>query len=251
MLTGYEDLLRRKRSTFRKISASLITLGIILLAVAFILWIPFNENTVDDLLIPSYGSYFYGNNDNLGYLKDWSLPAQFDPVYSDLDTTDYMVIEGKSSGSMSASHTIIIPAIDLASDVEPLVLMDDEKEPYYANPKNVVGHLPTSVNPGEQGAVWRFGHLESPFTSEGAVLWDIPKLENELNSDNNINVILENDSNRFIYRVSSISIVEEADFEIYQSDGSTLHIVTCYPRLKYDKRMIVNADLVGLDSIFD
>ena len=122
---------------------------------------------------------------------------------------------------------------------------------YYANPKNVVGHLPTSVNPGEQGAVWLFGHLESPFTREGAVLWDIPKLENELNNDNNINVILENDSNRFIYRVSSISIVEEAEFEIYQSDGSTLHIVTCYPRLKYDKRMIVNADLVGLDSIFD
>ena len=107
------------------------------------------------------------------------------------------------------------------------------------------------MNPGEQGAVWLFGHLESPFTREGAVLWDIPKLENELNNDNNINVILENDSNRFIYRVSSISIVEEADFEIYQSDGSTLHIVTCYPRLKYDKRMIVNADLVGLDSIFD
>ena len=70
-------------------------------------------------------------------------------------------------------------------------------------------------------------------------------------SNKNINVILENDSNRFIYRVSSISIVEEADFEIYESDGSTLHIVTCYPRLKYDKRMIVNADLVGLDSIFD
>ena len=251
MLTGYDDLLRRKRSTFRKISASLITLGIILLVVAFILWIPFNENTVDDLLPPSYEAYFYEDNDNVGYSKDWSLPAQLNPVYSDIDTTAYKVIEGNSSGSISASHTIIIPEIDLASNVEPLVLMDDEKEPYYANPKNVVGHLPTSVNPGEQGGVWLFGHLESPFTREGAVFWDIPKLENALNNNKNINVILENDSNRFIYRVSSISIVEEADFEIYESDGSTLHIVTCYPRLKYDKRMIVNADLVGLDSIFD
>ena len=100
MLTGYDDLLRRKRSTFRKISASLITLGIILLVVAFILWIPFNENTVDDLLPPSYEAYFYEDNDNVGYSEDWSLPAQLNPVYSDIDTTAYKVIEGNSSGSI-------------------------------------------------------------------------------------------------------------------------------------------------------
>ena len=66
-----------------------------------------------------------------------------------------------------------------------------------------------------------------------------------------MNAILENDSQRFVYRLKSISIIDEDQFETHESSRATLHIVTCYPRLKYDKRMVVNGELVVVDSLFD
>tara|TARA_B100001559_G_scaffold312235_1_gene309703 strand:+ start:4439 stop:5191 length:753 start_codon:yes stop_codon:yes gene_type:complete len=250
LLTGYDDLLRRKKSAFRKISVSLITLGLVFVFVAIILWLPINENTTDGLK-PVTQAY---SNTSLSNSKDspnWSVPKQFNPVYSDIDTSSLDIMQGQTVGSISSSSTIIIPIINLSAKIEPLVLNNDKDEPYYASPKNSAGHLPTSANPGEEGSVWLFGHLESPFTREGSVFWDIPKLEEALRNNENVNAILENDSQRFVYRLKSISIIDEDQFETHESSRATLHIVTCYPRLKYDKRMVVNGELVVVDSLFD
>tara|TARA_A100001037_G_scaffold306049_1_gene348884 strand:- start:6501 stop:7247 length:747 start_codon:yes stop_codon:yes gene_type:complete len=248
LLTGYDDLLRRKKSLFRKIATSFITLGVILIFVALILWLPLNEKTTGQTWSASepYDGKMYMN---LGNAKNWSLPDQFQPVYSEIDTTSFAIQAGETIGTIAPATSIIIPTVNLVSDIEPLELVNDVDQPYYASPKYVVGHLPTSANPGENGSVWLFGHLESPFTNEGAVFWDIPKIQSKLDNNINVNVILENSGKRFIYRVNSVSIVDESEFEVFDTAKATLHLVTCYPRLQYNKRMVVNAELVSAENL--
>ena len=157
MLTGYDDLLRRKRSTFRKIAASLISLGILLFLVAFVLWLPLNDNTTDQIFVGS-SNYKFKSSADLNYSSNWAVPAQFLPIYTDIDTSNYSLLGGEPLGTMDNVTSIIIPNIQLASEVKSLELVDHESKPYYASPKKVVGHLPTSANPVS------YTHLTLPTT---------------------------------------------------------------------------------------
>ena len=50
----------------------------------------------------------------------------------------------------------------------------------------------------------------------------------------------------YLYQVSETDIVHQDDIALYQAGDARITLVTCFPRLKYDQRLLVTAKLVGI-----
>jgi sortase (surface protein transpeptidase) len=59
-------------------------------------------------------------------------------------------------------------------------------------------------------------------------------------------VTLESDDAEYLYQVTATDLVHEDDLRLYGSEEATISLVTCYPRLRYDHRLIVTARLIGI-----
>lgn len=156
--------------------------------------------------------------------------------------------DGALIGSRDSNTTrISIPSIGVDSNIKELEILDLGSSRAYETPKNTVGHIPQSSNPGEGGNAWFFGHLESPIRGEGNVFQRLPDIPEKLRNGDEVLVELENEQGHvFLYRVTRTDVVHQDDMRLYETSGATLTLVACVPSLVYDHRILVSADLIGV-----
>ena len=190
---------------------------------------------------------FPGENISFQYWADlWAAepvhPAD-DPIADGFLPIDPAAIG--AVGSLPPATRISIPAIDLEAEIDELAILDLGDSKAYETPKHVVGHIPGSANSGEAGNSWLFGHLESLIRGEGSIFRNLPRIPDLLRSGERVYVILETPLGEYLYEASETDLIHKTDLTLYPSDQALLTVVTCYPRFKYDKRLLVTANLVG------
>ena len=150
-------------------------------------------------------------------------------------------------GEGAPTARITIPLIEVDSGIAELAILNLGDSRAYETPKHLVGHIPQSPNPGESGNAWYFGHLESPIKGEGNVFHRLPEVPDLLRDGDDVFVELESvDGRIFLYRTTRTEVIHQDDFEFYGSDVAQLTLVACVPRLVYDHRIVVTAELVGI-----
>ena len=149
----------------------------------------------------------------------------------------------------SKTTRITIPSIGVESDIKELKIVNLGDSSAYETPKNTVGHIPESSNPGESGNGWFFGHLESPVKGEGNVFQRLPDIPEQLRNGDDVYVTLENEEGHvYLYKVTATNVVHQNDMRLYGTKGASITLVACVPRLIYDHRILVTADLVGIND---
>ena len=120
---------------------------------------------------------------------------------------------------------------------------DGEK---YAAPPFKLGIIPGQPNPGEIGNTWLFGHLESPIRGEGSVFRDLPKVHDLLRQGQAVYVIIDSADGSFLYQATEFRIMHRDDVRLWGSTGRIATLVSSWPRFKYDERVVVTTELVGV-----
>ena len=172
-------------------------------------------------------------------------------VYAALDTSatngfiPIAQLEKAPKGSNAPALTLAIPAIGVDSNVSELAILDLGDRRRYETPDRVVGHIPGTSNPGEQGNGWFFGHLESPVAGEGNVFNRLPDIARMLTNGDNVYVSVTSEGGVYLYQVVESRVLHHSELRMYDSDGATISLVTCSNRPHYDYRQVVTATLVG------
>ena len=172
------------------------------------------------------------------------LPVQAGPDLPD----GFVLIEFTEENPLppvTAATGISIPAVEINSSIVELSIQDLGDRRAYETPDNSVGHIPETNNAGEHGSGWYFGHMESPLIGEGSVFRNLDQIPDLLASGEEVQVITNNGSEEFLYRVTATRIVHEDDMTLERDGGPSIHLVACFPRLVYDHRLIVDAELIA------
>lgn len=151
-------------------------------------------------------------------------------------------------GEGAFTTRITIPAIGVDSDITELAILNiGSSSAAYETPAHLVGHIPQSPNPGELGNAWYFGHLESPIRGEGSVFKRLPEIPALLRDGDDVFVELATqDGKTYLYKVSETEVMHQDDLRMYNTADARITLVACVPRLVYDHRIVVTADLVGV-----
>jgi LPXTG-site transpeptidase (sortase) family protein len=173
------------------------------------------------------------------------VETQLPPDYMPPSVSELVPVE---RGRRSHAHTILIPLIGVDSEIKELEVLDLGDNRAYETPDNVVGHIPSTSNPGELGSGWFFGHLESPLMREGDVFARLPRIPDLLKAGDAVYVTLKSPDGDFLYQVTDTRKVHEDDLRLFDEDGSSIVLVSCVPRLVYDHRLLVIAKLIGVKS---
>lgn len=191
---------------------------------------------------------FWGNPlwaDSEPYLYAAANPAPaLPPGFRALSATEDALTPGE--GAFTTRMTI--PAIGVDSDITELAILNiGSANAAYETPAHLVGHIPQSPNPGELGNAWYFGHLESPIRGEGSVFKRLPEIPALLRDGDDVFIQLATqDGNTFLYKVSETEVMHQDDLRMYTADAARITLVACVPRLVYDHRILVTAELVGV-----
>ena len=180
--------------------------------------------------------------------RQWADPrGTLDLGMAELDGFTPISEVGRPSfvGSIGRADRIAIPALGIDVVIEELEIENLGDSSSYETPKNTVGHIPTTPNPGSHGNGWYFGHLESPLQGEGNVFARLPQIPELLSQGEDIHVILESNGREYLYEVSETDLIHQDDMSLYQAGESRVTLVTCFPRLRYDQRLLVTAKLIG------
>ena len=141
---------------------------------------------------------------------------------------------------------IIISEIGLYSKVADLDIIDLDSSSSYETPKNIVGHIPESVNPGGIGKSWYFGHLESFIRKEGNVFHMLPKIPELLKQDPSLFVHISTDKKTYVYQIYKTEVIPKEELYLdLKSDTPEAILVTCVPSFLYHSRLLVYSKLVG------
>ena len=150
-------------------------------------------------------------------------------------------------GEGALTTRIAIPLIGVDSAISELAIVNVGDSREYETPKNLVGHIPQSPNPGELGNAWYFGHLESPIRGEGSVFKRLPEIPDLLRDGDDVFVELDAEDGRtYLYKVSRTEVMHADELRLYDAAQAQLTLVACVPRLVYDHRIVVTAELVGV-----
>ena len=149
------------------------------------------------------------------------------------------------AGAVGRADRIAVPQLAIDAVVEELNLVNLADSPAYETPKFTVGHIPTTPNPGSAGNGWYFGHLENPVQGEGNVFIRLPEISDLLRDGEETHVILASGARDYLYLVSASDLVHADDLRLYPSDDARVSLVTCYPRLRYDHRLVITANLIA------
>ncbi len=207
----------------------------------------FNTAILDNKLYYSVYPAFSIHPKYWGY-PIWAGPESFINLSNELPNGFTRVSPNEEHFPVTAGKTrrIQIPIINVDSVVEDLEILDIGDNKAYSNPNNIVGKIPTSSTPGAIGNTWFFGHLESPLKGEGNVFRRLPELANYLRDGEPIFVSIESDLVIHLYQVKSTSVIHKDQLQLYGADKVTISLVSCVPRLVYDHRFVVTAELVGV-----
>ena len=160
----------------------------------------------------------------------------------------FVLIDSSSRGNLpetAPAKWMSIGALDINSIVEELSVVEIGDRRAYETPNNTVGHIPETADAGEPGEGWYFGHTESPVLDEGSVFFRLQEIPELLRRGENIDIITDNGTDQFLYRVTQTRVVHEDDLALENGGGTEIHLVSCVPRLVYDHRLIVDAQLIG------
>ena len=170
-----------------------------------------------------------------------------------IDEAPWSEVTPARVGQLPIPTRLILPSIDVDSEVQQLNIVDLGNSTAYETPNNVVGHIPTTANPGEAGSVWMFGHLESPIRDEGNVFAQLPEIPSKLRRGEEVFAVVQNGTESYRYRLVESRVVPQEQFTIdyltITDDGTPqLFIVTAVPRGVYDQRLVVRGVLEGVRS---
>ena len=165
-----------------------------------------------------------------------SLPDGFELI----DTSD-----GNALTTATAATSISASAVEIDASVVELSIQDLGDSRAYETPNQAVGHIPETSNAGEHGDAWFFGHMESPLIGEGSVFRNLDQIPDKLTAGEEVQIITDNGSEQFLYRVTGTRVVHEDDITLDGDGGPDIHLVACFPRLVYDHRLIVDAELIA------
>ena len=179
----------------------------------------------------------------------FSGDAGADPVSSGPNLPDGFVLIDFSGGDVLGPQNpatgLSIPGVAINASVVELSIQNLGDRRAYQTPSNTVGHIPETSDAGENGAGWYFGHTESPVLNEGSVFFNLQEIPEKLRNGEEVQVIMNNGSEEFLYRVTGTRVMHENDLTLESSDGPMIHLVSCVPRLVYDHRLIVDAELIA------
>jgi sortase (surface protein transpeptidase) len=153
------------------------------------------------------------------------------------------------TGKIGRAERLTIPAIGIGAAVEEVAIGDLGDASAYLTPAFTIGHIPETPNPGSHGNGWYFGHLESPLSGEGSVFSRLPRVPEMLRNGDDIHVIVQSEGREYLYLVSRTELIHEEDVVLYQAPDARITLVTCFPRLRYDQRLLVTALLVGFRDL--
>ena len=186
------------------------------------------------------------------YIPEASLYSGYagvDPGGLGPDLPEGFVLLKPSSGtalSPSAPATqMTISSLDIDSNVGELSIIDLGDRRAYETPDNMIGHIPETADAGEMGEGWYFGHTESPVLDEGSVFFNLQQVPGKLRIGESVDIITDNGTHKFLYRVTQTRVVHEDDLTLENGGGAQIHLVSCVPRLVYDHRLIVDAELLA------
>lgn len=165
-----------------------------------------------------------------------TIPDDFIPVLS----TDIF----KDFSPESDAVWMRIPSIGVDASVGELAIIDLGDSSSYETPDNIVGHIPKTADPGQQGSGWFFAHLESFAAGEGSIFRKLPNIT-ELIKQDPVDVYIETEDNEFIYRVTQTNQINEKDLKLASADNAQITLVTCWPPRVYDQRILVDATLIA------
>lgn len=182
-----------------------------------------------------------------------------DPLWAGSDRLDASLLpEGFVAVSYKAddyewlgeapANRMVIADIGVDATVNGLRIIDLGDSQAYETPKNIVGHIPSTANPGEYSNGWYFGHLQSPIRGEGNVFRSLPKLSQLIRDGDPIFVTLYSADGAYLYQVVKGEVVHPSELELTYSEDAEITLVTCYPPLVYDHRYVVTAKLVGIQN---
>ena len=184
--------------------------------------------------------------------RQWADPrGSLDLALPELDGFTPISAEGRPSftGEIGKAERITIPAIGIGAEVEEIEVQNLGDASAYLTPSFTIGHIPGSPNPGSHGNGWYFGHLESPIAGKGNVFSRLPRVAEMLRTGDDVHVIVESSDREYLYLVSQTELIHEDDMELYQAPDARITLVTCFPRLRYDQRLLVTAQLVGFRDV--
>jgi len=175
--------------------------------------------------------------------------AGYIPVRPGLNLPDGFVaidFAGENALPPVASATSLsIPSVSIDAPIVELSIEDLGDRRAYETPDNTIGHIPETHDAGEAGDAWFFGHMESPLIGEGSVFSNLDQIPDKLAGGEEVRIITRNGTEEFLYRVTATRIVHEDDLTLESGGGPNIHLVACFPRLVYDHRLIVDAELIA------
>jgi len=185
----------------------------------------------------------------------WGNPIEAAPpdpsvarIEAETATYSRIGLDELAAGAPPATR-ILIPAIGLESKVKELELLDVGDSKVWETPNQVVGHIPTTATPGQQDQGWYFGHLESPIRGEGSVFRNLPKIPELLREGEPVYIVLEGPERKYLYQVYKTEVLRREELQITNSDKQEITLATCVPRLVYDHRLLVTAELIGVSEL--
>ena len=156
---------------------------------------------------------------------------------------------GESPLTLVAPATqLSIPSLGIESSVVELSIVNLDDRRAYQTPSGAVGHIPETSDAGENGDGWFFGHMETPLISGGSVFSGLDEVPDMLTAGEEVQIITDNGDEQFLYRVTGTRVVHEDDMTLAGDGGPNIHLVSCFPRLVYDHRLIVDAELIAKKS---
>ena len=194
-----------------------------------------------------------GPYDEYGILRDYShyLAVADDGTLLRPITENFTAVTRddlvSSYGREPKPAHIIIPAIDLESDVIDLNIVMDGENTEWQTADHAVGYHVGSATPGEIGNMVLSGHVNSPFAGEGSVFARLDEVAPMLRRGEIVDIMVMAGGDVFLYRATDTTVVLPKEVTVFDySDGPTLSLVTCAPANTYSHRFIVNATLVGV-----
>ncbi len=141
---------------------------------------------------------------------------------------------------------LTISSINLDSEIIPLSIINAGDSKSYETPKDIVGHIPKTSNPGGLGSMWLFGHLESPIRGEGNIFSRLPEIPEWLREGRPVYALVETVEASYLYRITDTLVVYQDDLRIEDIAGASIVMVTCVPRIVYDYRLLVMGEVIGV-----
>ncbi len=202
-------------------------------------------------LVATFASIYPGGSMNPRYWSapHWAgnmpfggptIPEGFIPV----DASDFT----NGGNGDQLGQRIRIPTIALDATVSELEILELGDARSWSTPNKVVGHIPTTANPGEMANGWYFGHLESTTNNEGNIFRRLPEIAQMIQNDP-VDVFITTSEAEYMYRVTGTRQLHRSELSITDSSNAQITLVTCWPVRIYDQRIVVSAVLIAVKPL--